>query len=161
MWLKTIRMKKLIFRFWGINFLMSIVLFVLYRVVISKTDQTTDDNWFDTILFILELLLNLGFSVAYLVGMLVCSLTILLNLVTTIRNNFYLSLLTFLGIPLFCVIYLLFNFFMIFNISKENLLTTFLFFSLIYLIVTAVQFLIFRKRISTTLPDSKNHLNKL
>ena len=121
-------MKKLVWKFWCINLLISIALFIIYRIVISQT-TTTDKNWFETIISILGLLIDLGFSIIYLVAMLICSFAIFLNLKKIIRNNFYLSLLTFLGIPAACIIYLIINVMIDLYSYNQSVLTKFFFFS--------------------------------
>ena len=129
-------MKRIVIRFWIINLLISIILFITYRIVISQT-KLIDGNSFEKWIQIFELVLNLGFSLIYLIAMIISSFAVLLNLIEKIRNNFYLSLLTFLGIPSFCAI-------MVFiNIQLKNLIL----FSIIYLFLTTIEFLLFRKRV--------------
>lgn len=125
---------------------MSIILFIIYRIVIIET-KTTDGNWFENFIAILDILLNIILSTVYLVGILICSLPLFLNLKKNIRNNHYLSLLTFLGLPfLFIVI-------VIVILSTDNQsfkirpMQIFGAFSLIYIFLSAIQFLIFRRRI--------------
>lgn len=139
-------MKKIVFRFWIINLLISIVLFVSYRIVIAET-STTDGNSFEKWIQILELILNIGFSFIYLIAMVISSFVVLLNLIEKIRNNFYFSLLTFLGIPAFCVAII--NIKLWFDIYLNNLtiLRTLAIFSILYLFFTTIEFLLFRKRI--------------
>lgn len=142
-------MKSIVFKFWMVNILISIVLFVTFRIVIATTDHP-DGNFFEWILQILDILLNLAYSVAYLIIMACCSLTIFLNLVDKIRNHFYLSLLTFIGIPFFCVVFLIVN---ILNdgLLDQDSVTIFrnlLIFSVIYLCLTTLEFFWFRRRIS-------------
>lgn len=130
-------MNKMVFRFWIINVLISILLFIGYRVMISLT-PTVEGNSFEKWMQILHVLLNIGFSLIYLIAMIISSFTILLNMIKTIRNNLYLSLLTFLAIPLFCVILTLID------IHLKMLLL----FSIAYLIIMAISFLLFRKRVN-------------
>lgn len=143
-------MKKMIFKFWIVNVLISVALFVIYRIVISET-EAENDSFFNTLMFILETLLSLGYSLVYLIGMLISSFLFFLNLFKKIRNNYYLSMLTFLGIPIAGIIYIIWIMYMITDLSADysvNFMTTFLIFSLIYLIFNLIQFLIFRKRIT-------------
>lgn len=130
-------MNKTVFRFWIINVLISILLFIGYRVMISLT-PTVEGNSFEKWMQILDVLLNIGFSLIYLIAMIISSFTILLNMIKTIRNNLYLSLLTFLAIPLFCVILTLID------IHLKMLLL----FSIAYLIIMTISFLLFRKRVN-------------
>ncbi|NHQ79882.1 hypothetical protein, partial [Elizabethkingia miricola] len=98
-------MKKIIFRFWLVNLLISILLFFLYKIVMMETKQT-DATFLGNILYIIDILLNLGFSLIYLAVMVLGSLSFFLNLIEKIRNNSFLSFLAFSVIPLICVIYL-------------------------------------------------------
>jgi len=139
-------MKKIIFRFWIINFLISIALFFIYRVVIAET-KPTDGGFFETVLYILDILLNLGLSLVYLVVMVICSLAFFLNLIGKIRNNRLLSFLTFLGFPLSCVIYLVINVSIDVFLYHVSVLTTLMIFSLIYLFFTAIEFFMFKRRL--------------
>ncbi|MCD9855883.1 hypothetical protein LUD75_14250 [Epilithonimonas sp. JDS] len=149
-------MKKLIFRYWIVNALIAFALFIIYRVVISTSDSG-DESFFEWFLAILEILLSLGFSLVLLGGMLLSSLLLFLNLFEKVRNNFYLSMLTFLGIPMIGIIYIIWMIFMTVDWSGENsigFLTTFLIFAAVYSLFNLIQFLRFRKRISSALPNS-------
>lgn len=142
-------MKRIIFKFWLINILISIALFVTYRIVIAETNQV-DRNFLEWFLQILDILLNLAYSLIYLIAMAFCSFTIFLNLIDEIRNNFYLSLLTFLGIPLFCVIFIMINIFTD-SLLYSNTVTIFrnlVIFSIIYVFFTTLEFILFRKRMN-------------
>lgn len=139
-------MKKIIFKFWIINFLISIALFFIYRVVIAET-KPIDEGFFETVLYILDILLNLGLSLVYLVVMVICSLAFFLNLIGKIRNNRLLSFLTFLGFPLSCVIYLVINVSIDVFLYHVSVLTTLMIFSLFYLFFTAIEFLMFKRRL--------------
>lgn len=101
-------MKKTIFKFWIIHLLISILLFVGYRIMISQT-PTINGNSFEKWMQILDVLLNIGLSLIYLIYMVISSFAILLNMIEKVRRNFYFSLLTFLAIPLFSVILILIN----------------------------------------------------
>ncbi|OXA98075.1 hypothetical protein B0A75_15530 [Flavobacterium oncorhynchi] len=140
-------MKKLVFRFWIINFLISISLFFIYRIVISET-KMVEGNSFEKFVQILDLIINLGFSAVYFIAMIISSFAIFLNLKEKIRNNFYWSLLAFLGIPLFCVIFILVNLLIDISVHNVTVLKRLALFSIIYLFLTTVEFLLFRKRIN-------------
>lgn len=156
-------MKKLTFKFWLVNIAVSIVLFIIYRLVISET-ETKAETFFEKLMYFLDLLLGLGYSLIYFVGMLIFSLILFLNLFEKVRNHFYLSMLTFLGMPIVAVVYVFCITIMINDKTgnySPNFATTFLIFLVIYLISNLIQFLIFIKKISTTLPDSASHQSKL
>ncbi|OXB00591.1 hypothetical protein B0A81_20670 [Flavobacterium plurextorum] len=137
----------MIFRFWIINFLISISLFFIYRIVISETNVIAG-NSFEKLLQILDLIINLGFSAVYFIAMIISSFAILLNLKEKIRNNFYWSLLAFLGIPTFCVLFILINLLIDISVHNVTILKRPAIFSIIYLFLTAIEFLFFRKRIN-------------
>lgn len=148
-------MKKIVFKYWGINLLIGIVLFVIYRIVISKSD-TTSENWLDSILNILTLLLQLEFALINLIAMICCSLAILLNLVKNIREMFIFSLLSFIGLPIIYICKVGFHISQIYSSDTilNSQLTTVLIIVVVYLFLTAVQFLFFRKKMSKL--DNKN-----
>jgi len=142
-------MKRIIFKFWLINILISIALFITYRIVIAETNHA-DENFLKWVLQILDILLNLASSLIYLIAMAFCSFAIFLNLIDKIRNNFYMSLSTFLGIPLLCVIFIIITI-LTDNLLYNNTITVFrnlLIFSIVYLFFTTIEFLLFRKKIN-------------
>lgn len=144
-------MKKIIFKFWLVNLLISILLFFLYKIVMMETKQT-DATFLGNILYIIDILLNLGFSLIYLAVMVLGSLSFFLNLVEKIRNNSFLSFLAFSGIPLICVIYLGTNVLIELYQYNYSFIIRPLVFLIVYLLCTGVEFLMFRKKV-------KKHLN--
>ncbi len=139
-------MGKIIFRFWLVNVLISVALFILYRLVIAETD-TAATGFLETIIVILDIIVNLGFSTIYLFAVILCSLLFFLNHIEKIRRNKALSFLTFSGIPAVClvllIIYILVGFYkyqMVLDPLKMLLL-----FSVIYLASTILEFILFRK----------------
>ncbi len=139
-------MKKIIFRFWLVNLLISILLFFLYKIVMMETKQT-DATFLGNILYIIDILLNLGFSLIYLAVMVLGSLSFFLNLIEKIRNNSFLSFLAFSGIPLICVIYLGTNVLIEIYQYNYSFIIRPLVFLIVYLLCTGIEFLIFRKKI--------------
>lgn len=146
-------MKKLILKFWIMNVLISIALFIIYRIVISEA-KSVDETLFEKFISILEIFLNVGFSLLYLAGILISSFVIFLNLFKTIRTNLYWSLLTFLGLPSVFIIYLITDIWAIRRLNEENILTRLFTFLVIYLICNAIEFTIFRRKIQL-------HCNKI
>ncbi|KUY30500.1 hypothetical protein [Elizabethkingia ursingii] len=144
-------MKKIIFKFWLVNLLISILLFFLYKIVMMETKQT-DATFLGNILYIIDILLNLGFSLIYLAVMVFGSLSFFLNLIEKIRNNSFLSFLAFSGIPLICVIYLGTNVLIEIYQYNYSFIIRPLVFLIVYLLCTGVEFLMFRKKV-------KKHLN--
>lgn len=138
-------MKRIIFKFWLINILISIALFVTYRIVIAETDHA-DENFLKWFLQILDILLNLAYSVVYLIAMAFCSFAIFLNLIDKIRNNLYLSILTFLGIPIFCVAFIIIAILVDSLLYQVTAFRNLLIFSTIYFFFATFEFLRFRKR---------------
>ena len=140
-------MKKIIFKFWLINFLISIVLYFIYRITIIFETKTIDsNNWFDEILSISNFLLNFYLCLVYLAAILISSLTYFLNFIKRIRKNYFLSFLAFSGIPLFCVIFLIYIIF-IGSYPIPNFVMNFVTFSIAYICITVIEFLIFQKKI--------------
>ena len=142
-------MKKIIFRYWSLNIAVTILLYFAYRITISETDYA-DGDFLAWILQILDIVVNLLYSFAYLVGMALCSFAIFLNLIDKVRNNFYLSLSSFIGIPLVYVVIITTNI-LSNDLLQENYVTIFrnlLIFSIIYLLFTGLQFSFFRKKVN-------------
>ncbi|EKT4551753.1 hypothetical protein ABF179_000924 [Flavobacterium psychrophilum] len=138
-------MKKIIFKSWIINLVISISLFIIYRLIIAETNYLESMSMFENFLFFIDVLLNIWVSILSLIAMFFCSLFFFLNLVVNIRNNYYLSSLSFLGIPTIWIIYLI-----VINIyTGFGFYRTILVLSMIYLFLTAVQFLKFRKKIKS------------
>ncbi|WP_343534690.1 hypothetical protein [Pedobacter sp.] len=138
--------KKRIFRFWMVNILMSIALFIIYRMVIAES-KPVDESWIEKLLYMLDILLNLGFSIIFLLVMLVGSLAIFLNQIEKIRNNYYVSLLTFLATPLVSTIGLLIKLWIDFHTYDRSIMKTVAVFSILYLLLNTATFSIFRKRV--------------
>lgn len=143
-------MKKLLFKIYGFNLLISIVLFFAQRFFITKS-YTTQDSWFYTILNIIDVWLNLAWSTVFLIVAVLGSLSLFLNLNKNIRTHYFLSLLTFSGIPLIYFIYLLFPFFSgfkyDFDIDAIPLsMTMAAVFAAAYLLLSIGEFLMFRKK---------------
>ena len=141
-------MKNTIFQFWLVNILISITLSVLYRIVINDLN-TADNTHFERFISILNILINLGLSTVYLVIIVFSSLSFFLNQIEKIRYNYFLSFLTFSGIPFFCVLVLggqlLINYYR-YDIVLPPL-RLLLLFSIVYLLCTVVEFLVFRKKV--------------
>ncbi|KFC22676.1 hypothetical protein [Epilithonimonas lactis] len=142
-------MKKIIFRYWSLNIAVTILLYFAYRITISETDYA-DADFLDWIFHILDIVVNLLYSLAYLVGMALCSFAIFLNLIDKVRNNFYLSLSSFIGIPLIYVVIITVNI-LSDDLLQDDYVTIFrnlLIFSIIYLLFTGLQFSFFRKKVN-------------
>ena len=137
---------RLTFKFYAANFLISIALFFIYRIGFVGNKQITR-NWFDLIINILDIFLNIHFAVIFLIVMVFSSITIFLNIIAKIRRNYFLSLLTFLAIPLGCIIYLIINLWVDVQSNNDSPLTTLVVFSIIYTFITVIEFLLFRKKI--------------
>ena len=140
-------MKKIIFKFWVINLLISILLFIIYRILIEETEMIYG-NFLEMLVHILEQILNIFFASIYLIMIILSSFTMFLNLTEKTRNNLYLSLLTFLGIPSFCVILIIIKLLIDIYFYDITILTTLALFSIIYLFITTIEFILFRKIIN-------------
>ena len=136
--------KRKIFRFWIVNILMSVALFIIYRVVIAES-KPVDESWIEKFFYFLDILLNLGFSIIYLLVMVVGSLAIFFNQIEKIRDNRYPSLLTFIAVPLLAVIVLGIRLGIDFYTDGRSIFTTLVVFALLYLLLNSLTFLIFSK----------------
>ncbi len=135
---------KRIFRFWMVNILMCVALFIGYRIVIAESEPL-NTTWMEKFLHVLDVLLNLGFSLVYLLFMMAGSLAIFFNQIQKIRNHHYLSLLTFIAIPLLAVIVLAIKLGIDFYTDGQSIFTTLVVFALLYLLLNSLTFLIFSK----------------
>ncbi|MGF7026571.1 MULTISPECIES: hypothetical protein [Sphingobacterium] len=149
-------MGKIIFRFWFVNVLISVALFILYRLVIAETN-TAATGFLETIIVILDIVVNLGFSTIYLFVVILCSLLFFLNHIEKIRQNKVLSFLTFSGIPAVCLVLLII--YILAGVYKYNMvldpLKMLLLFSVVYLASTVLEFVLFRKIIEKQQADPK------
>ena len=141
-------MKKIIFKFSLINIVLGIVLFLLYRVIIDRfnpPDTTTLEKFYT----VMDVFMQVVLSSLYLVAIAVSSLLFFLNQIDRVRNNNYLSFLTFSGIPLFFVLFVGVN--VALDIDQYDIIPSsikmLLGFSILYLFCTVVEFLIFRSKI--------------
>ncbi len=139
-------MKKNIFKIWGINLLINIILFVIYKLTGLSTNYSKDMSFFETVEFVFKVFADLYLSALLFLILFFCSLLLLLNLIPKIRNNFYLSFLSFLGIPIILLVYILFG---IIKTSGLKFFTTILILTTTYILITLTEFLWLRKKIKT------------
>ena len=123
---------------------MCIALFISYRVVIAES-KPVDESWIEKFLYFLDILLNLGFSIIYLLFMIVGSLAIFFNQIEKIRNHRYLSLLSFIAVPLLAVIVLGIRLGIDLYTDGRSIFSTLVVFALLYLLLNSLTFLIFSK----------------
>lgn len=139
-------MGKIIVKFWLVNVLISILLFILYRLVIEEKN-TVDTGFLNTIIVIMDIIVNLVFSVVYLFAIVLCSLLFFLNRIEKVRNSKTLCFLVFSGIPAICLVILIVHILVqvcYYNMAIEPL-KTLLLFAFIYLACTILEFVVFRK----------------
>ena len=139
-------MKKNVFKYSSINFIVGILLFVAYRLIISKT-ETVDNDWLDFIVNILDIFLNLHFALFGLIVMLMNSFCILLNLNEFVRQKFWISFLSFLAIPILYFGYAIYLFSSEMKSAERNIFTNFLYIAIAYLLLTSIAFLVFQNNI--------------
>lgn len=137
-------MKKYIFKFWLLNFLLTAILFLIYYVLAFTQLKSNNGNLFEIILDFLFTLFNLYYILAYSIVMIVFSTAFFLNLQKTIRANNFLSALTFIAIPLVAVIYILIDLYP----YNSFVVVWWIGFPLAYLLFIIFQFYIFRKKIN-------------
>lgn len=138
-------MKKIVFRFWTLNFLIIISLFLIHGVVIAAT-MPIEGNFFEKVFSILGIFLNFWFSFFYFILMVISSFAFFLNCVSKIRSCFFLSLLTFCAIPLGCTFFIIIKLLNDINTYDSSVLRTPAIFSIIYLFFITFEFFLFRKR---------------
>lgn len=146
-------MRKLILKYWITNVLFSLTLFAVHRILIADKEYSKA-NWLDFLFSMTEIFVNLGLSLIFLVLFPVCSLTFFLNLMIRVRNQYYLSLLTFIIVPLAVSVYILTAFIDTFS-SENSVFETISILLLIYLTFNCIQFRMFRQRMLSLTTVSK------
>lgn len=141
-------MKKIIVRFWLINISISILLYLIYRFLLMEKEPVHGD-FIENVLDIMDVVLSLAYSFIYLIGMLLCSLPIFFNLLNRIRNNYFYSVLTFLGLPIIALTYFLVIILIVDLSNPFNPMNTFAFFLIMYVAFLTISFLNFRKKVKT------------
>lgn len=137
-------MRNYIFKFWLLNLVSTAILFLVYYILAFTLLKSNDGNLFEIILEFLFTLFNLYYTLVYSIVMIIFSTAFFLNLKETIRTNFLLSLLTFVGIPLVALIYILIDLYPYDSFA----VVWWIGFPLVYLLFIMVQFFVFRKSIS-------------
>lgn len=139
---------KYLLKIWTLNVLMSAA--SLYLCNFYMPEQTLDDeNSLTKFLNFGIDLLKMYWVMVFFVAMVFLSLTILLNLNKSIRNNMFLSFSTFLLIPVGLILYIIGieifsgDFVGLLSFIAEWLLPPF-----IYCLFTGVQFYFFREKVS-------------
>lgn len=138
-------MKRIILKYWTIELLTGFVLYVAYRITIMDT-TAADDGLLATIADILDIVLNLAFSLLYLAAILLCSFTVFLNFLRRIRENYLLSWLSFSGAPILLIAFLIISLLINSHHFTGSVMTNLLIFSLLYTCITTILFIQFRKK---------------
>ncbi|UEG51917.1 hypothetical protein LLH06_13195 [Mucilaginibacter daejeonensis] len=136
---------QIVVRYWLIDLLISVSLYIAFRLTIINI-AAAGNSFSATIFSILDILLNLVFSLMYLVTMVACSLTIFLNRIKKIRDNGSLSWLSFSGLPFLLTTALIITFYQDGRSHKVDLTTKALLFSAIYVVSTTMLFFSFQRR---------------
>jgi len=137
---------KHLLKIWTINALLCVLSLYLYRFY-SPSKTFDNENLLAKFFNFGIDLLKIYWTTIFFIGMVFLSLTILLNLNKTIINNRFLSLLTFLLVPIALILYIFLQpiFFGDF-VGIFSFLADWLFPPFIYIVFTSVQFYFFRKR---------------
>ncbi|MFC6269019.1 hypothetical protein [Frigoriflavimonas asaccharolytica] len=109
--------------------------------------DTEESNFFEFILKILELFLDIYLTALFLGAMMVCSFTYFLNLNNQIRNNTFFSLLTFTAIPIAVVLFYCIQFnidFQMEDIDGLRMMKPYFIVAFIYILFSIFLFIIFR-----------------
>ena len=136
-------MNKYIFKIWGINLLVNIILFVIYKLTGFSNNYSKDMGFAETVEFLFKVFTNLYLSALLFQILFFSSLLTLLNLIPKIRNNFYLSFLFFLVIPIILLVYI---FFVIIKTSGLQFYAIVLVLTITYNLITYYEFLWLRKK---------------
>lgn len=149
--------KRLVFKYWLLNLMSALVIYIAYRIAIINTTGN-GDGLSSFILNILDILLNLGFSLFYLAAMELGSFAIFLNRFKKIRDNYFFSWLAFSGAPLLIAVMLIIT---LADSYHSGIMTKATIAATAYPLITTWFFLEFRKayllNINAQVNGKKNH----
>ena len=138
-------MIKIILKYWMIDLLIGFVLYVAYRITIMNI-SATGDGLLANILYILDIILNIGLSLLYLAAVVICSFAVFLNFISKIRNSSLLSWLSFSGLPILLLAALIISLWVDAYDFSGKVMTKILIFSILYPCITTVLYRQFRKK---------------
>lgn len=133
--------KRLIFKYWLLNLTSAAAIYIAYRIVIINTSNT-GEGLSSSILDILDILLNLGFSLFYLAAMVLGSFAIFLNRFKKIRDNYFVSWFTFSGAQVLIAVMLIIT---VADSYHSGIMTKATIAATAYPLITTWSFLKFRK----------------
>ncbi|PJJ84433.1 hypothetical protein [Mucilaginibacter auburnensis] len=146
----------LVFKYWLLNVMLAVMVYLAYRIAIVNTSDTGEGVSF--ILNVLEILLNLGFSLFYLAAMVLGSFAIFLNRFKKIRDNYFVSWLTFSGAPVLIAVMLIIT---IADSYHSGIMTKATIAAIAYPLITTWSFLEFRRgyllKTKAQVNDKKDH----
>lgn len=138
-------MHKIILKYWIIDLLAGLVLYAAYTITVMNR-TATDTGFFADVLYLLNIVLNLGYSLLYLAAVVICSFTIFFNFINRVRHNAVLSWLSFSGAPILGVAIPVISLWVSTYEVSKNVLTELLIFSILYPCITAILYLQFRRK---------------
>lgn len=141
-------MHRTILKYWIIDLLIGLVLYAAYTITImNKT--ASGNGFFANVLYFLDIVLNLGYSLLYLIAVAICSFTVFLNFFSKIRHHPILSWLSFSGAPVLVVAMPIISLWISTYDFSKNVMTELLIFSILYPCITTILYLQFRKKYKT------------
>ncbi|QDW24248.1 hypothetical protein FFJ24_005205 [Pedobacter sp. KBS0701] len=138
-------MNKIILKYWMIDLLIGFVLYVAYRITIMNI-SAAGEGLLANILYILDIILNIGLSLLYLAAVVICSFAVFLNFISKIRNSSLLSWLSFSGLPILLLAALIISLWVDAYDFSGKVMTKILIFSILYPCITTVLYRQFRKK---------------
>ncbi|WDF57193.1 hypothetical protein [Mucilaginibacter sp. KACC 22063] len=149
--------KRLVFKYWLLNLTSAVAIYIAYRIAIINTSDT-GEGLSSFILDILDILLNLGFSLFYIAALVLGSFAIFLNRFKKIRENKFLSWLTFSGTPILIAIMLIIS---LTDSYHSGIMTKATIAAIAYPLITTWSFLEFRRgyllKTKAQVNDKKDH----
>lgn len=128
-----------------IDLLIGFVLYVAYRITIMNI-SAAGEGLLANILYILDIILNIGLSLLYLAAVVICSFAVFLNFISKIRNSSLLSWLSFSGLPILLLAALIISLWVDAYDFSGKVMTKILIFSILYPCITTVLYRQFRKK---------------
>jgi len=127
------------------DLLIGFILYFAYRITIMNI-TATGEGLLANILYILDIILNLGLSLIYLVAVVICSFTVFLNFISKIRDSSILSWFSFSGLPILLLTAFIISLWADAYDFSGNIMTKILIFSILYPCITTVLYRQFRKK---------------
>lgn len=133
----TLKMNKIILKYWITDLLIGFVLYLAYVMTIMNS-SATGNGLEATILYIADIAINIGFSLLYLAAAIICSFTVLLNFILKVRSSPFFSWLSFSAAPVLLLAMFIISLSLDGYHDSNNVMTKLLIFAILYPCLTTI-----------------------